>query len=176
MSADRKPSREPARFLSAWLELGDRAVYVMVALLLLGVSFAIVVYSAVTFTMEATDDFLLAVVALINDLLLVLILMELLGTVRSYLSTGITSLRVFLYVGIISAVRRVLAIGAQTTVGEGVSDDIFRNLMLDLAVNAGLILALALSLWLLSLQRRNLPSAAEPQATARAEDESPGWS
>ena len=75
-------------------------------------------YSLVTFFKNLNDDFPLDVITFVNDLLLVLIILEVLGTVRSYLANGETTLRPFLYIGIISATRRILAIGARTTLGE----------------------------------------------------------
>ena len=81
--------------------------------------------------------------------------MEVLGTVRSYLTTGETSLRPFLYIGIISATRRILAIGAQTTLGEVASETAFRRFMIDLGVNAAVVLALALALFLFGREARS---------------------
>ncbi|HEY7834552.1 MAG TPA: phosphate-starvation-inducible PsiE family protein, partial [Ktedonobacterales bacterium] len=45
----------------------------------------------------------------VSDLLLVLIIMEVLGTVRSYLEKGDTSVEPFLIIGIISATRSILS-------------------------------------------------------------------
>ena len=149
---DREHGREIGRFVEPLLAQADRLVYAAVALFLLIAALLILAYSVVTFVDNAGDDFILAVILLINDVLLVLIVLELLGTVRDYLATGTTSLRTFLYVGIISAIRRVLAIGAETTVGEGVDAHRFRDLMIDLGVNAAVVLALAAALYLFSRQ------------------------
>jgi len=134
----------------------ERLLYLIVGAMLMIAAFLIIVYAVVNFFQKANEDFILAVIVLINDLLLVLIVLEVLGTVRDYLATGSISLRVFLYVGIISAIRRILAIGAQTTASERLDPTEFRNLMLDLGVNALVVLALAAALYLVGHQFSSL--------------------
>ncbi|MDQ2903899.1 MAG: phosphate-starvation-inducible PsiE family protein [Chloroflexota bacterium] len=90
-----------------------------------------------------------AIIQLISDLLLVLIIMEVLGTVIHYLKSHATSLRPFLFIGIVSATRGILSIGARLSVGEGSTGGAFTNSMIELGVNAAVILALGLTLKLL---------------------------
>jgi uncharacterized membrane protein (DUF373 family) len=91
-----------------------------------------------------------AIIQFISDLLLVLIIMEVLGTVTHYLKERATSLRPFLFIGIISATRGILSIGARLSVeGSKVSYDEFRNAMIELAVNGAVILALGITIKLL---------------------------
>ncbi len=59
-----------------------------------------------------------------------------------------TSLRPFLFIGIVSAPRGILSIGARLSVNE-VTGDAFRDAMIELAVDGGVILALGLTLKLL---------------------------
>src|SRR5580704_11379934 len=100
--------------------------------------------------------FALAIVTLVNDLLLVMIIMEVLRTVLSYLQERATSLQPFLFIAAISATRRILAIGAQMSVtGDTLSPDKFRQVMIDLGANAGAILAIALALYLLARRPSN---------------------
>ena len=89
-----------------------------------------------------------AIITLISNLLLVLIIMEVLGTVIHYLKSHATSLRPFLFIGIISATRGILSIGARLSV-EAVSTDEFYHSMIELGVNALAILALGITLRLL---------------------------
>ena len=88
-------SRRP--FPEAWLEQADRALYVLVAILFLVAALAMGRYSLVTFFRHVSDDFPLDVITFVNDLLLVLIILEVLGTARSYLANGETTLRPFLH-------------------------------------------------------------------------------
>jgi uncharacterized membrane protein (DUF373 family) len=90
-----------------------------------------------------------AIIKLVSDLLLVLIIMEVLGTVIHYLKSHATSLRPFLFIGIVSATRGVLSIGARLSIEGQVSAADFPHAMIELGVNAAVILALGITLKLL---------------------------
>jgi uncharacterized membrane protein (DUF373 family) len=155
------------RITETWLERADIAVYVMIAVLFLAAAMAMGVYTVITFFQHVNDNFPLDIITSINDLLLVLIILEVLGTVRSYLVTGTTSLTPFLYIGIISATRRILAIGAANTLGEATSETAFHHQMIDLGANGGIVLALAIALFLFSRQRPIAPSGEDEKETER---------
>ncbi len=89
-----------------------------------------------------------SIIKLVSDLLLVLIIMEVLGTVIHYLKAHATSLRPFLFIGIVSATRGILSIGARLSV-ERVQAAEFNRAMIELGVNAAVILALGITLKLL---------------------------
>ena len=92
------------------------------------------------------------VLTFVSDLLLVLIIMELLGTIRSYVEKGDTSVEPFLIIGIISATRGILSIGARlylTGTGATLTSDEFRNTMIELAVNALVIITLGVTMRIL---------------------------
>jgi len=160
------------RLTERGLQWADRLVYVWVALLFLVAAVAMTVYAVLTFVLYVRENFPLQLVVFVNDLLLVLIIMEVLGTVRSYLATGATSLRPFLYIGIISSTRRILIIGAQTTLGEVTTEETFRRLMIDLSVNGAVVLALAVALFLFG---RHQPGGESASARALEREESPHW-
>lgn len=151
----------------AWLDWSDRALYTIVAVLFLAAAGAMAIYAILSFARNFSEDFPLQLITFTNDLLLVLIILEVLGTVRSYLATGTTSLKPFLYIGIISATRRILAIGAQSTIGQAPTETSFQHLMLDLGVNGGVVLALALALFLFG--RHEPPGPAARDASKRWE-------
>jgi len=134
------------------LEGVDAIVYSLVALVFLIAAFGMLGYSVVVFPENVViNSFPLAIIALINDLLLVMIIMEVLRTVISYLAERGGSLRPFLFIAAISATRRILAIGAQMSIaGEKLTPDKFQQAMIDLSVNAGAILAISIALYLLS--------------------------
>ena len=90
-----------------------------------------------------------AIVAIISDLLLVLIIMEVMSTVIHYLKSHSTSLRPFLFIGIVSGVRGILSIGARLSVNTSTKPDEFNHAMIELGVNAAVILALGITLKLL---------------------------
>jgi uncharacterized membrane protein (DUF373 family) len=142
--------RFEARVIPA-LEGADAVVYSLVALVFLCAAFGMLGYSVVSFpTNLQHEGFPLSVITLINDLLLVMIIMEVLRTVLSYLAERGGSLRPFLFIAAISATRRILAIGAQMSIsGDNLPADRFQRAMIDLGVNAGAILAIAIALYLL---------------------------
>jgi uncharacterized membrane protein (DUF373 family) len=134
------------------LEAADAIVYGLVGIVFLLAALGMLGYSLVAFPASLRNNgFALAIVTLVNDLLLVMIIMEVLRTVLSYLQERATSLQPFLFIAAISATRRILAIGAQMSVtGDTLSPDRFRQVMIDLGANAGAILAIAVALYLLA--------------------------
>src|SRR6266481_4446500 len=133
------------------LEAADAIVYAMVGVVFLLAALGMLGYSLVAFPASLRDTgFALAIVTLVNDLLLVMIIMEVLRTVLSYLQERATSLQPFLFIAAISATQRILAIGAQMNVAGGtLAPDKFRQIMIDMGANAGAILAIAVALYLL---------------------------
>jgi uncharacterized membrane protein (DUF373 family) len=77
--------------------------------------------------------------------------MEVLGTVTNYLESHTTSLRPFLFIGIVSATRGILSIGARLSVGttRPIPQQDFVNDMIELGINGAVILALGITLKLL---------------------------
>ncbi|MEO7076023.1 MAG: phosphate-starvation-inducible PsiE family protein, partial [Ktedonobacterales bacterium] len=92
-----------------------------------------------------------AIITFVSDLLLTLIIMEVLGTVVNYLETHATSLKPFLFIGIISATRGILAVGARLSVStfEQLNPAEFRDSMIELGINAAVIIALGVTLKLI---------------------------
>jgi uncharacterized membrane protein (DUF373 family) len=151
--ADQQPAaaRHVHQTVVPMLEAADAVVYAMVGVVFFVAALGMLGYSVIAFAANLRrTGFGLAVVALINDLLLVMIIMEVLRTVLSYLQEKGSSLQPFLFIAAISATRRILAIGAQMSVaGENIPPDRFHKAMLDLGANAGAILAIAAALYLL---------------------------
>ncbi len=97
-------------------------------------------------TLDQSSAVVSAIIKLIENLLLVLIMTEVLGTVIHYLKAHVTSLRPFLFIGIISATRGILSISAQLSVGKVTN---FLQAMLELGVYALIVLFLGITLRLL---------------------------
>jgi uncharacterized membrane protein (DUF373 family) len=132
--------------------LAEVIVYTVIGLAFLAGALGMLVYTPINFLDTYQHmGFAFAIVTLINDLLLVMIIMEVLRTIISYLEEQGTTLRPFLFIAAISATRRVLAVGAQMTVaGADLPAEKFQEAMVDLGVNAMAILVIALALFLLS--------------------------
>ncbi len=148
-----EPEDRIASISSTILDRGDSIVYAIVGVcFFLGAFFALG-YSfwdfGLSISMTAKPaDVGTAIIKLVSDLLLVLIIMEVLSTVIHYLKAHATSLRPFLFIGIVSATRGILSIGARLSV-ESVSGQDFVNAMIELGINAAVILALGITLKLL---------------------------
>ena len=160
-SGDHRNQPEPedriANFSSNFLDRGDSLIYAIVGVCffvgaLVGLAYSFWDFSvgiAPVFTLSAQPAAVAkAIIQLVSDLLLVLIIMEVLGTVIHYLKAHATSLRPFLFIGIVSATRGILSIGARLSVGE-VKPAEFSNAMIELGVSAAVILALGITLKLL---------------------------
>lgn len=89
----------------------DIILHVIAALLLL-VACGFILFYAFLNILDPSRD---SVIALVNDVLLALIILELLWTVIRFLKKQQFSLGPFLAIGIIAAIRRILLIEAQTS-------------------------------------------------------------
>jgi uncharacterized membrane protein (DUF373 family) len=98
-----------------------------------------------------------AVLALVHDLLLVIILLELFRTIINFLKTKVITLEPFLYICVIASTRRILTTGAQIASMEDLTDQVFHRYLLDLGSNVLVVLALVLAVYLM---RRAVPVAA----------------
>ena len=91
-----------------------------------------------------------AISALLSELLLVLILVEIIRTIVTFITTRTTSIRPFLTVAIISSVRRILSVGAELSLVEDMPREEFERAIIEIGVEGGLILVIALALFLVS--------------------------
>jgi uncharacterized membrane protein (DUF373 family) len=96
-----------------------------------------------------------ATFAIVDRLLFVLLLIEILHTVRASIRSGGLTCEPFLIVGLIASIRRVLVITLQTSEAtkpgnfSAESQAIVHEAMIELTVIGGLILVLVVSLYLL---------------------------
>ena len=173
-------SQQHTTAVGHFLHQGERLVYILIAVLLLIASVATcahAVWGAVKEIRSAGGGPAPALFTLLSDLLLALIILELLRTVGRFIrkeepGVGVADLTPFLIVGAISATRRLLAVGANLSITEStkatadpqgvgntaVDPEHFRQAMIELGVNGGLILAITISLVLIG---RHLQDARE---------------
>ena len=159
---DNQPSGKPlnpiANILGNVLDHSDAIIYGIIgigflagALFTLGYSFwdlGIMVIGRTASEPPSTSFIALAIIKFISDLLLVLIIMEVLRTIIHYLKEHTTSLHPFLFIGIVSATRSILSIGARLAV-ETLNNADFTRAMIELGVNAFVIPVLGITLKLL---------------------------
>lgn len=136
------------------MEVLEKYGYVSAGLSFLALGMAVFVYGWFTFVRSFLQGAVApAVLGLMNDLLLVVILLELFRTIINFLKHRTISLEPFLHVGIIAAVRRVLTVGAHMAVTPEIPPEQFRLLLLDIAVNGGVVVALVLALYVNRMAR-----------------------
>jgi uncharacterized membrane protein (DUF373 family) len=124
--------------------LGEDAVHYLVALLLFAIA-GVVLYETVRRFADATPLFPNGVTEAVNGVLFVVIIMEILRTVLAHFEGGGFQLKPFLVIGIISAVRHILTVGANLTLAH-VSVAALHNSLLELGVNAAVVVALVVAL------------------------------
>ena len=133
----------------------DLVVYALVGLAFIAAAVLAFVFSVSHLLSTLTPPFSNIAIAqdilgFVSDLLLVIIIMELLFTIRSYVEKGDTSVEPFLIIGIISATRGILSIGARLYItGMQLTADDFRNSMIELAINALVIIVLGFTIRIL---------------------------
>ena len=101
----------------------------------------------------------------INSILSVIIVMEILRTVVAHFEEGGFQLKPFLIIGIISAVRHILTVGAQASLDVEHSAKDFRQAQIELGVNAAVVLALVVGLVMIWRSERAGPDLPETDTT-----------
>lgn len=116
-----------------------------------------------------------AIITFVSDLLLTIIIMEVLGTVVRYIRMHETNARPFLVIGIVSATRNILAVGAQVSISEttltptGNLTPVFTRWMIELGVNAGVIIALGITMLLVGRMGGAIISDGDPKPARHAD-------
>lgn len=100
--------------------------------------------------MFSVDHYLDGTLIVIHDVMLIMIILELLWTIITYLREHTIPLEPFLFVGIISSVRKMLLIGAQMSMHEDIAYlEAAKFQLNELVVHGGLIFIMIVSLVLL---------------------------
>jgi uncharacterized membrane protein (DUF373 family) len=138
----------------------EDVVYLGLGILLSGCAIALLVSSGMMFVQDLMARSLtMNVVPLLDRLLLILLVIELLYTVRvSFREHGIIP-EPFVLVGLIAAIRRVLVLTAEFAQLKDQTADVFQHLIIELAVLTFLILALVASL--VMLRKRGVAAVIE---------------
>jgi uncharacterized membrane protein (DUF373 family) len=143
--ADPPPTRN---LIARAFSIVEDLVYIGLGLVLAVSAIALLVATAVGFGGSLfAGDLSARIIPLLDQILLILLVVELLYTVQVSLRQHAVTPEPFLLVGLIAAIRRVLILTAEfgQAAGQGAST----QLILELAVLSGLIVAIALSLFVL---------------------------
>lgn len=139
------PRALPGAVLRIFVGVED-AIYVAVAIVLVALA-AVLLYRTVADALTSDQPFSTTITSAVNGVLFVVIVLEIYRTVLAHLEGGGFQLRPFLIIGIISAVRHILLIGAQSLSTE--NGTTFDHAQIELGVNAAVALALVVALVLL---------------------------
>ena len=153
---------QPLGGARAWIAHGytfvEDLVYLGLGILLAGIVIALLGQSFVSYARTLTGGALTTgVVELLDRILLTLLIVELLYTVKLSFRAHSLVAEPFLLVGLISAIRRVLVLTAELGQWREKGESVPASYVLELAVLAFLIMALAVSFMLL---RKNGPAPA----------------
>ena len=128
------------------LEEVDRVVHVLAAVVLIAAALVMIYHALMNFRDPSSHGLLRA----INDILFVLIIMEVLATIVRHLQRRRFSLYPFLYIVIISSIRRVLIVEAQMSMEvRGQDEAAFRQGLWEMGIAGTLIVAMVVAYWIL---------------------------
>ncbi|HXN05903.1 MAG TPA: phosphate-starvation-inducible PsiE family protein [Nitrospiria bacterium] len=133
----------------SFMDKFDQFIYGITGISFLLIGAGTFVYAWVSFGKQISRSPLHAILTLINDLMLVLIILEILRTIINYLKSQDILLEPFLYIGVIAATRKMLTAGAEISIMELTDEKVFYRYLTDVGVNALVVVALALGLFLI---------------------------
>jgi uncharacterized membrane protein (DUF373 family) len=160
----RKGLRHEGRHVIGLVEVAEDMVHYAVALVLVGVA-CVVLGKSVLDLFGSNHEFARVVTDVINSILFVIIVMEILRTVVAHFDDAGLQLKPFLIIGIISAVRHILTVGAQVSLGGEGDAAHFRRAQTELGVNAAVVLALVIGLVMVWRSEKTAADSAEVDTT-----------
>jgi uncharacterized membrane protein (DUF373 family) len=165
-SGARTGLRHEGRRVIGLVEVAEDMVHYAVSLLLVIVAVVVMVHSLAEFFDSGQHPiFAERVTGVINSVLFVIIVMEILRTVVAHFDDAGLQLKPFLIIGIISAVRHILTVGAQVSLGGQDDPTHFRQTQMELGVNAAVVLALVVGLVMIWRSERSAMEDAETDTT-----------
>lgn len=133
----------------------ESAVYVSVGLLLFGAIAQLIISVLITVVSALMHAESPPFYKLLEEVLLILMLVEIIHTVRVSLTTRALFIEPFLLVGLIASIRRLLIITLEQSAAAVEDPDLFYRLLAELGVTAGVILVLVIGIWLLRQRKRD---------------------
>ena len=130
-----------------YVDLVEDAFHAILALALLAIGIGAFFYS-IERLITTAPFFPNGMIQGVNDILFIVIILEILRTVISRFTDGVYQLDKFLIIGVIAAVRHILTVGASLTLGSYKDNEAFQRSLLELGVNAGIVVALVLAIYM----------------------------
>jgi uncharacterized membrane protein (DUF373 family) len=142
-----KKVRGPELKVMTPLALAEDLLHYMAALMLVLIG-VLLMFRASRDLPPVSKTFWHSVPSAINDVLLVVIVLEIFRTVFAHFGKDGVSAEKFLVIGVISAVRHLLTVGAALS-SERVTTEMFNRDMVELGVNGFIVVGLVVGIWLL---------------------------
>ncbi len=140
---------QPSKAHRSLLERAEDIVHYVVAGILMAVAIYMLIDTMRTLTVSMTKaSFPAAATNAVNGVLFAVIIVEITRTVLSHFDNKGLQLQPFLIIGIVSAVRGVLSVGARLSLNDMGAKQVDTSL-LELGINAAVVLGLAASLVLI---------------------------
>jgi uncharacterized membrane protein (DUF373 family) len=169
-SADTHPAKSRSLSIVHLLEHGDGIAHVLVAVLLLLLAVGILVSSTYGFVSgwiahPATEDFAAKALIYLSDLLFGVIVLELLSTILTYIQARNleATIKDFLVVGLISSIRKILLVGAQSSLEKATGNEFLKEALGTVISIIGILLLIG---GLLLLDRRSKARKLAEEGTA----------
>jgi uncharacterized membrane protein (DUF373 family) len=137
-----------------YVDLIEDVFHAILALALFGIGIGAFIFS-IKRLIETAPFFPNGMIQGVNDILFIVIILEILRTVISRFTDGVFQLDKFLIIGVIAAVRHILTVGASLTLESTKSDTAFQRSIYEMALNAGIVVALVFALYLSKAAHRN---------------------
>ena len=138
------------------LEILDDVIQIALALLLFLAAASILVVASYQFVVQFSRNFSQAVLGLIHEILMIMIALELMYTVITYLKEHSIPLEPFFVVGILSSLRKILMVGAQMTLfetGGTIDTGRFHIYLMELGIHTAIVFVLVISLFIIQKYR-----------------------
>ena len=155
-----KPSMIPTKFVD---NIED-AFHVVLTILLFLVALGAVVFT-VQRLLTTSPFYPNGMLQAINDILFVVIILEIARTVIARFNTGFYQLSRFLVIGVIASVRHILSVGSSLTLSIGKTPEAFERGIIELLVNAVIVIALVLAIFMIRVAERT--PEARPRSRTR---------
>lgn len=129
---------------TTWMARAERYIYQATAGILVMGAIAMI-FVAITEALQAVlkGDYLSGLLTLLDRALLILMLTEIVHTIRTHAEHGGLEAQPFFIIAIIAAIRRILVITAESTRHFNINDPTFQAALSELALLAIAIVALA---------------------------------
>jgi uncharacterized membrane protein (DUF373 family) len=137
-----------------YVDMIEDVFHGILALALLGIAVG-AFYSSIHRVIDTEPFFPNGMIQGINDILFIVIILEILRTVISRFTDGVYQLDKFLIIGVIAAVRHILTVGASLTLQTGKSDTAFERAVIELGLNALIVIALVFAIFMSKAAHRN---------------------